>query len=291
MGFEIGDIFHIVHTCPDVDAATSWYQRNLGGVEASPKTYLDIERRWAVFVDLGGVVLEPMAVVPLEEGQRPTPMQRFAQTFGYRWHSLAYYVDGLPELHARLQAAGVRMFKTGGGAVPEGPLAHDAGAIWTHPRDTFGLIEFAGVHPPRHAKGDGPSPAERLGIRGLACISLLPRDPSAARRLYEDVLGGTVVGERHWEWYGTDSLYVRLGKGAVVELAHPIGDGGRAAADMASGGDVLHAVTLLVDRVDRLATHLEGEGVKISRNGPDLVIDAVDATGALLRFTEQPAWS
>ena len=175
MSFEIGDIFHIVHTCPDVDAASAWYGQHLGGVEASPKTYLDIEKRWAVFVDIGGIVLEPMSVLPLEEGQRPTPMQRFKQNFGNRWHSLAYYVDGLAELHARLLDAGVRMFKTGGGPIPEGPLAANAGAIWTHPRDTFGLIEFAGVQPVRHAKGGSPSPAEELGILGLACITLLPR--------------------------------------------------------------------------------------------------------------------
>jgi catechol 2,3-dioxygenase-like lactoylglutathione lyase family enzyme len=291
VGFEIGDIFHIVHTCPDVDAATAWYQRHLGGIEASPKTYLDIEKRWAVFVDLGGIVLEPMSVLPLDEGQRPTPMQRFAQNFGYRWHSLACYVDGLPDLYARLRAAGVRMFKTGGGPVADGPLSPDAGAVWTHPRDTFGLIEFAGVHPLRHERGGDPTPAEQLGIRGLACITLLPRDISAAHSLYEDVLGGVIVGERRWEWYGTESIFLRLGRSAVVELAQPIGDGGRAAADMASGGDVLHAVTLRVESVDRLAEHLAASGVNVARNGPDLVIDAEAATGALLRFTEQPAWS
>ena len=31
--------------------------------------------------------------------------------------------------------------------------------------------------------------------------------------------------------------------------------------------------------------------VNASRNGPDLVIDAADAAGATLRFTQQPAWA
>jgi len=288
MGFEIGEIFHIVHTCADVGAAAPWYKQHLGGIEAAPKTYLDIERRWAMFVDIAGVVIEPMSVDPLMEGQKLTPIQRFVQNFGYRWHSLGYYVDGLPDLHERLRSAGVRMFKTGGGPVPEGPLAENAGAIWTHPRDTFGLIEFSGVHPVRHARGAEPSPAEQLGIRGLACITLLPRDVNAARHLYEDVLGGTMIGERHWEWYGTDILYVRLNPSTVIELAHPISEQSRAAADMQSGGDVLHAVTFAVDAVDRLAAQLNRGGVQTSGDGADLVIDPASAAGATLRFTQQP---
>ena len=100
-----------------------------------------------------------------------------------------------------------------------------------------------------------------------------------------------MVGERHWEWYGTDSIFVKLGKSAVVEIAQPIDQGGRAAADMAGGGDVLHAVTLRVSDVGRLEQHLAAGGVKSARNGPDLVVDAADAQGALIRFTEHPAWS
>jgi catechol 2,3-dioxygenase-like lactoylglutathione lyase family enzyme len=291
MSFEIGDIFHIVHTCPDVNDAEPWYRTRLGAAEASPKTYLDIERRWAVFMDLAGVVIEPMSVDPLKEGERPTPIQRFVGNFGYRWHSLAYYVDGLPGLHARLRDAGVRMFKTGGGPVGEGSLPPNAGAVWTHPRDTFGLIEFAGVKPVRHQipeAADNAVSARGLGIRGLASITIVPRDMPAARRLYEDVLGGTVIGDRHWDWYGTDSVYVKLGRSTVVEIAHPFSDSSPASADFSSGGDVLHAVTLAVDDLDILAGHLTDGGVQIAREGHDLYIQPGSAFGAMLRFTERP---
>jgi catechol 2,3-dioxygenase-like lactoylglutathione lyase family enzyme len=295
MTFAIGDIFHIVHTCPDVRVAEPWYRDHLGAREASPMTYLDIEKRWAVFLDVAGVVLEPMSVDPFKEGDRLTPIQRFVSTFGYRWHSLAYFVDGLPGLYDRLRDAGVRMFKTGGGPVGEGPLPENAGAIWTHPRDTFGLIEFAGVHPVRHElpeespdKGSGPPSARALGIRGLACVTYVPRDMDAARRFYVDTLGGSEIGRREWPWYGSESLYVRLGRSTVVELARPCTDAGVASADLQGSSDVLHAATLAVDDVAALAKHLTNGGIGVMHHGPDLVINPADGFGATLRFTEQP---
>ncbi|MGE0542832.1 MAG: VOC family protein [Dehalococcoidia bacterium] len=294
MGFEVGEIFHIVHTCADVRAVDPWYRRTLGAVEAAPMTYLDIERRWAVFVNVAGVVLEPMSVDPLDQGARPTPIQRFVANFGYRWHSLAYYVDGLPALFNRLSEAGVRMFKTGGGAITEEHLPATSGAIWTHPRDTFGLIEFAGVRPTRHQQpepfeGEGSTTtASSLGIRGLACVTYVPRDLDAARHLYETVLGATVVGERHWDWYGTDSIYLQFGKSTVVELARPFTDQSRAAADLDNGGDVLHAVTFAVDNVGVIARHLSTNGINVEQHGGDLVVSPADTFGAVFRFTERP---
>jgi catechol 2,3-dioxygenase-like lactoylglutathione lyase family enzyme len=181
-----------------------------------------------------------------------------------------------------------------GGSFGDQPLPAKAGAIWTHPRDTFGLIEFAGVRPVRHqqpppSSGDSESTprASQLGIRGLTCVTSVPRDLDAARHFYETVLGGTVIGKRHWEWYGTDSIYVKLGRSTVAELARQFLDRSPAAADLKGGGDRLHAVTFAVDDVGAIARHLSSGGIRTMQNAGDLMIDPADSFGATLRFTEQ----
>jgi hypothetical protein len=89
-------------------------------------------------------VIEPSKVP--EDQQAPLP--RFRNRFGQHFHSLAWYVD-VPDqrpLFDRLRAAGVRIAKPGGGMFDDGDDVVIGNTIFTHPKDTFGQIQFEGLN-------------------------------------------------------------------------------------------------------------------------------------------------
>ena len=124
-------------------------------------------------------VIEPSK----EPEDQQAPLPKFRGRFGQHFHSLAWYVDepDLTPLFNRLRMNGVRIAKPGGGMFPDGDDVDPGNTIFTHPKDTFGQIEFVGLnelwrgHDPRFKDGGAGSAvvvARRAPARHRARLAL-----------------------------------------------------------------------------------------------------------------------
>jgi catechol 2,3-dioxygenase-like lactoylglutathione lyase family enzyme len=286
--FQIGRFYHAIHMVADLDRADAWYDR-VFGVERFYKGHLPVEMRDASLVAIADFVMEPMMSSPLPGAER-TPVGRFAARFGQHLHSLAWYVHGLPGLYERLRSAGIRV--TGpGGADPE--AGDFPASIYTHPKDGHALIEFAeadrmGTADPRLRPGYSTAywrDEHPLGVERASHLTVVVRDLESATAFYAGTLGGEVVRRDPAAPAGTDSVYVAVGEGSIIELARPVEDG-LAARDLAKNGEILHSVTFKVGDPAAALAHLAGVGVRIAeRQGDDLVLHPDDCFGAVLRLT------
>jgi catechol 2,3-dioxygenase-like lactoylglutathione lyase family enzyme len=229
---------------------------------------------------------------------------RFRARFGPRFHSIAFYTDDVLAVHARLAAHGVRMSGDGGAPLAE-PTRRSA--IYTHPRDTFGLLEF--MEPRVGGKGGIPvgdvlgdcydprlkgeySPAfwrdrHPLRILRTSALTVLVRDVAPARELFVDVLGGQAFLEEKRSARDTHSLFVALGRGSVIELARPLSGDSPGAAELARCGEMLHSVTFRVADLEGAARHLAACDLRAEREAGALRIPADQAIGAVYAFTER----
>lgn len=291
--FEIGRFYHAIHMVSDLDRADDWYDR-VFAVERFYKGHLPVEKRDASLVVIADFVMEPMMSSRLP-GAQETPVGRFYARFGQHLHSLAWYVEDLPALYARLRSAGVRVTGPGGGGMESGAFP---GSLYTHPRDSHGAIEFVeaetvgGLEDPRFRPGFSTSfwsDGHPLGVERAAYLTVVVRDLEPAVAFYADVLGGEVV-RRGRGADATDSVFVRVGEDSVIELARPDDERCRAGRDLARNGEILHSVTFKVRDLDAAREHLEQHGVRVAeRQSGDLVLDPDDCFGAVLRLTEDGA--
>jgi catechol 2,3-dioxygenase-like lactoylglutathione lyase family enzyme len=236
-------------------------------------------------------VIEPSGAEP----DLNMPLSKFRHRHGQHFHSFAWYVEpeSVRSLFDRLRQAGVRVAKPGGGVFGGGDI--DPGnTIFTHPKDTFGQIEFEGRNDhwagidPRFKPGWNTQPwkAGPLGIERLSHMTTVVQDVEAARRFYETTLGGTVF---HHEASATaTSVFVLVGLDTVIELAEPTDEKSRLAADLAAHGELPHSVTLLVQNLDEVESHVEKVGARVvDRSGDGLSLDPNDCFGALWQFTDR----
>jgi catechol 2,3-dioxygenase-like lactoylglutathione lyase family enzyme len=274
---EILDIHHLFFTAPDLAQAESWWVDALGATPYKQLPFLESEQRWASFVRLSGETIEPMQVAEPAADRQLTPVQRFVQRLGHRWHSIAWHTPDMAAIHERLQAAGCRLFH-GGGASAGDPNR----AYFTHPRDTFVALEFMPAGPDGHggesadiAAADGPN---HLGITGLAWLTAVPHDLRAATEFFEQVLDAPAVWSGTDADTGTSSTFVRAGR-TLIELVDPTS--GEAPRET----DVLHCVTFRVDDVTSLRDGL-GDRVLVHRHtDSDLVVAPPFAPDVRIGFT------
>ena len=136
--FEIGRLFHLTHVVSDLDAVDRWYDE-VFSVTRFYNGYEELAGRDASLVAISDLVLEPMAPARGRELKNPS-VQRFQDRFGQHFHSIAWYVDDVEAISHRLDQHGLRLFNIVGRQVA--PNDRTA-AIWTHPKETFGQLEFA----------------------------------------------------------------------------------------------------------------------------------------------------
>src|SRR5262245_25331080 len=253
---QIGELFHVVHVVDDLPAARRWYDRVFAPQYMFEQHYSPAEERDATLAIFADYVVEPMVTrEPLASAR--LPVGRFRARFGPRFHSIAFYTDDVLAVHARLVEHGVRMSGDGGAPLAE-PTRRSA--IYTHPRDTFGLLEF--MEPRVGGRGGVPvgdvlgdcydprlkgeySPAfwrERHPLRILRtqALTVLVRDLAPARELFVDVLEGKAFCEEKRSARDTHSLFVALGQGSVIELARPLTADSPEAAELARCGEMLY---------------------------------------------------
>src|SRR5947209_12967139 len=127
--FRIGKNFHLTHVVRDLDAVDRWYDR-IFAVQRYYRGYMKPAVREASLVLIGDLVMEPVMLARVPDAEN-SPIGRFLARFGERFHSMAWYVDSVPDAYATLTEHNIRLFDlVGRRAEPPG-----AGAIWTHPKD------------------------------------------------------------------------------------------------------------------------------------------------------------
>jgi catechol 2,3-dioxygenase-like lactoylglutathione lyase family enzyme len=217
-------------------------------------------------------------------------VQRFYDRFGQHFHSIAWYVDDVEAISRRLDQHGLRLFNIVGRQVA--PSDRTA-AIWTHPKETFGQLEFAKyadyIADPRFDAGWSTAPWREhpLGIHSTSHIVVVVRDLAAATTLYCDVLGGALFHEavvpdrKH-------SAFVAIGDGTVVELAEPRSATSPEGRELERHGGGIHALVFRTGDLDRARAFLEEHGLTPEPDDDDtIVLGPAEAFGMTIGFTSQ----
>jgi extradiol dioxygenase family protein len=288
----IGKFFHLIHVVDDLDAADEFYDRVFGRQRFMTHQWGEVEKRWATLGLIGDLMMETIEASS-DPADAATPLSRFHARFGQHLHSLSWYVDDdyrIP-LYRRLRERGIRVARPGGGLF--GDEGEVGATLFTHPKDTHGLLEFQafderwGAYDPRFGQGWSDEywrSRHPLGIDAPSHLTTAVADLDRARAVYGDALGGRVFHE-----VATDlarSVFVLVGVDTVVELAEPLDPDSALGRDLAANGELPHSVTWRVIDLDAVEGHLEKVGVRVGARAADtLTIDPADAFGAVLSFT------
>ena len=286
--FKIGKLFHLTQVVDDLERVDRWYD-DVFAVERFYNGYEELAGRDASLIAIGDVIMEPMTPAKVEPLKNPS-VKRFHDRFGQHLHSIAWYVDDVQAISTALDEAGFRLFNIVGRQVKP---PHKAAAVWTHPRETPGQLEFAvysdAMADPRMKPGWSSARwrAHPLGIEGLSSIGIVVADMAKAKRLYCDVLGGTLLGEETLAGR-KHSAFVAIGEDSVVELAHPLADDSIEGRELAKNGEGICSLILRTSALDRAGEFLRSKGHLPEMEGKEtLVLDAGQAFGMRLGFTER----
>jgi hypothetical protein len=302
-GVKIEELYHVIHLTEDRAPLDAWYDEvflpRRGFMDAN---YYDGEQRDASLVTIADTVVEVLAPARFADGWDAMPIGRFFTRFGSHWHSIAWYVEDVGEAWDHLRSHGLRVIFPGGAA---GNDTRPSGQtpIFTHPKETVtqlqfswrrpvhGVAEFATVRDvdPRYQPGWSSgwwTEHHPLGLERLAYLSLVTADPTQARSVYVDLLGGQILGQGASSLTATDDMYVKVGPQTVIQISHPHDEPSLARADLDKNGSMLHAVAFQVRNLDAAERHLRSHGIGVvSRNDHTLLADPADTFGAPYRFT------
>jgi Glyoxalase/Bleomycin resistance protein/Dioxygenase superfamily len=285
----IREFFHLIHVVDDIALANERFGALFGEVWFN-ENWSELDRRRASFMMLGDTMVELIQPSDAPE-DRNQALTKFHNRFGQHLHSLSWYVDveDMPALFERFLSEGVRIVKPGGGAFPEG--TKDPGqTIFTHPKDTAGQMEFVGVEggpltfDPRSNAAWTPTPAvaSPLTLVGVSHFTMGIVDPPKQKGLYEWVMSAQTLREEE------SSIFLRVGSHSVVELAAPVTKESLLGRDVASNGELPHAVTFRVVDLEAAERHAATVGVRVfERAGRTMVLAPDDMFGAVIALTDE----
>jgi extradiol dioxygenase family protein len=101
-----------------------------------------------------------------------------------------------------------------------------------------------------------------LHIRKQSHFTLGTRDLDHARKIYVDVIGGTVLHEGQNDLLKTRSIFVAVGHDDVVELAQPLEAGTPIADYLDANHHGLFSVTLQVEDLGAAARYLRSKDIE-----------------------------
>jgi hypothetical protein len=288
--FTIGRNFHAIHMTDDLEALDLWYDDVFGIQWYALHNYSPELHRHASLGVIGELCIEPMQPAFEDEGWNRGPIGRYYERSGISWHSIAWYVtdgEGLTELRDLLEAEDVELLGLLGGK-----LEHDADEpedrpIFTHPNSTVTQLEFMVAHPwipdPRPHPAFSPTwwhTTHPLHIRKTSRFTLATRDLAAAKRMYVDVLHGTLLHEDDNDLLRTRSAYVAIGSDDVVELAEPVDSGTPLADYVERRHHGLFATWLEVEDLAGATAHLTAKQVAASlEDGASFLSDPATSHG------------
>jgi len=262
--FKVGKIFHLTHVVKDLAAVDRWYDE----IFAINRFYHGFEKlaaRNASLLLIGDLVMEPVMLADVP-GAESTPVGKFLARFGQHFHSIAWYVDNVNAMATDLGQHNLRLYDVTGKVVKP-PMR--AEAIWTHPKETHALLEFAATGnyiPDPRLKPDWTTAPWRdhhpLGIDRTSHITVLFGDLNAAKSLYVDLLGGKLLHES--ETPGRKrSTFIAVGEDTVIEAAQPLSANSPEGRDLELNGEGVHAVTFKTLNLKRAAEFLKSKHQRI----------------------------
>lgn len=298
--FQVTRMFHPSHHVTDLDEAEAFFLRVFGresvslsslskGGSAQSGTRTD----YSIFTLIADVLFD--SIDPSKnvvQGKQIYSTAQKAHLRGFGW-----YVDGITEAFRALQEAGVALVNQLGEPVvgDEPPLAGGQVPMFFTVPDSVGqryqlTVTIPTPLDPRIEPGwsVAADPADPLGIERAAWHTMLTADPERALA-FIGALGGRVVHEGRNEMIGARSTFVHLADG-IIEYAVP-DEGTFAHEDWTERAplDTYHAITWQVRDLDRVARHLESQGVVIaSRSEDSLVTDPDTSLGVPWGFTTAP---
>jgi len=289
--FKIGKLFHLTHVVDNLREADQWYDEVFSACRYY-RGYMRAAMRNASVLAIGDCPLEAIQTAPVP-GAENSAIGKFHARFGQHFHSIAWYVESIEDTFNQLTRNNIRQVDMVGRAA-KGPFGKRNIALWTHPKDTHGAIEFAQVedfsidvrlHPfwssafwrDRHP----------LGIERASHITVVVRDLIKGKTFYQDALGGKLLHEE--ETAGQKkSAFLAVGEDTVVELAQPLSANSSEARDIEHAGEGLYSVTFKTKDLDRAAQFLQSKKQRIESRGADsLFINREDSFGIGVGFTQR----
>jgi extradiol dioxygenase family protein len=287
--FKIGKLFHLTHVVSDLAAVDQWYDE-VFSVTRYYRGYEKLAGRDASLIAIGEVIMEPMMPARVANLQNQS-VKKFHDRFGQHFHSIAWYVDNVQEISAQLDRNGLRLFNIVGKQVKPGD---ESFAIWTHPKDTHGQLEFAAIG--KYSIDPRLQPAwsnsfwrqqHPLGIDRASHITVVVRDLPSAKRLYCDILAGKLIHEE--ETAGRKrSAFVAVGEDTVVELAQPLSQASPEGREMEDNGEGIYSVTFATRDLARANAFLKSNQLRPEPDGTDSIVLGKDqAFGMVVGFTQR----
>jgi catechol 2,3-dioxygenase-like lactoylglutathione lyase family enzyme len=285
--FKIGKLFHLTHVVSDLDAVDRWYD----DVFAVTRFYRGYERqagRDASLITIGDVVMEPM--MPARQANlQNLSVKKFHERFGQHFHSIAWYVDDVESISTELDKHGLRLYNIVGKTVKP---PHGMFAVWTHPKESHGQLEFAlagnfSIDPRLQPNWSNSFWRERhpLGIERASHITVVVRDLPTAKRLYCEALGGKLMSEEESP-NRKKSAFVAVGEDTVVELAQPLSSASPESRDMEQNGEGIYSVTFKTKDLRRAEDFLKSKQLRPASDGADSIVLGKDqAFGMVVGFT------
>ena len=287
--FKIGKLFHLTHVVSDLAAVDQWYDE-VFAVTRYYRGYEKLAGRDASLIAIGEVIMEPMMPARVANLQNQS-VKKFHDRFGQHFHSIAWYVDDVREISAQLDRNGQRLFNIVGKQVKPG---EESFAIWTHPKDTYGQLEFAAIG--KYTIDPRLQPAwsntfwqhqHPLGIERASHITVVVRDLPNAKRLYCDILGGKPIHEEVTA-SRKRSAFVAVGEDTVVELAQPLSQTSPEGREMETNGEGIYSVTFTTRDLTRANAFLKSKQLKPEPDGTESIMLGKDqAFGMVVGFTQR----
>lgn len=300
-GFHLTRLYHPSHHVTDLGEAEAWFERIFGCKshpmaemhKGKPPSNSDYPTNYSTFTPIRDVLfdtIDPKLYVL-------NGVQRYATVDKPHLKGFGWYVDGIVEAYRRLRELGIGMVgqqdQVADGDDPPTAPGSPMPIFFTVPEDAGLRYEFLPQIPfpldHRLAPGWELPPVsadDPLAIVRCSHHTVLTDRPDRALRMMVDGLGGRVIHEGRNEVLGANSTFVHLSD-AVFEYAVP--DAGTAAhADWTSvaPNDTYHAITWQVADLDKVAGHLQAQGVGIrTRTGETIVTDPDTSFGIPWGFT------
>jgi len=167
-------------------------------------------------------------------------------------------------------------------------------AIWTHPKETHGQLEFAAIgkytidprlQPAWSNEYWGARPP--LGIERASHICVIVRDLPSAKRLYCDVLNAKLMHEE--EKAGLKrSAFVAVGADSIVELAQPLSSTSPEAREMEQNGEGVYSLVFKTRDLAKANDFLKSKQLRPEVAGADsIVLGKEQAFGMVVGFTQR----
>jgi len=287
--FKIGKLFHLTHVVSDLTAADKWYDE-VFAVCRFYRAYMKPAVREASLLTIGDCVMEPVQLARVP-GAEHSPIGKFYARFGQRFHSIAWYVESVEDTSAQLNKRNVRLYDLVGNVVkePGGQLA-----VWTHPKDTHALLEFAEIEKFTIDARLQPNwsaafwrEQHPLGIERASHITVLVRDLREAKALYQEILGGKLLQEEETPGQKRSAFFA-VGEDTVIEAAQPLSAASSEGRDLEQAGEGIYAVTFKTTDLKRAADFLQSKKQRVEWQGTDsLVLNRDDTFGMVIGFTQR----